>query len=147
MASEARLSGRGGSWLGDLFQADPGRPLLHLSRRVDVDGAPAAGVLAETAARAPLLDQRRRAEEVAHLAFGVAQKERVERADLDAQLASAADAVVLDDVRLRPLLARERPADVAELIEDRLRRANDAAGAAVDAELRIDDVEDVAFAR
>ena len=39
-----------------------------------------------------------------------------------------------------------RAADVAERVEDGLRRADDAAGAAVDAERRVDDVELVTVA-
>ena len=125
---------------GDLRQL-PGVLLQHLSRRVDVDGVPATGVLAEAAAGALLLVQHGHTEEVADLAVGVTEVEGIERADLDAELAAAADAVVLDDDGLGPLLARERAADLADLVQDRLRRADDAAGAAIDAERRVDYVD------
>src|SRR5690606_8904928 len=62
----------------------------------------------------------------------------------DAQLAARADAVLLDDLRQRQFASRERPADVAGLVENRLRRADRAAGAAVDADLGVDDVDFVA---
>src|SRR5262245_51237109 len=120
--------------LGFFFFAGVGALLQHLARRVDVDRAPAARLFAEPAAGAALLVEHGDAEEVADDALRLAQVQRVERADLDAQLAAAADAVVLDDDRLRPLFARERPADVADAVQDRLRRADDAARTAVDAQ-------------
>ncbi len=121
------------------------RPLLEqFPRRVDVNRAPAARVFAQPAARALLLVEHRHAEEVADGAVRVAQAQRLERAYLDAQLAAAADAVVLDDDGLRPLLTRERPADITDRVEDRLRRAYHAARPTVDAQRRVNDVYDVA---
>jgi hypothetical protein len=114
--------------------------------RVDVDGVPAAGLLAEAAAGAAPLDELGGAKEVAGVIAADVQIEGIEGADLDAELAAAADAVVLDDDGLGPLLAGEGATDVAVLVEDGLRRADDAAGAAVDAEAGVDDVDLVARA-
>src|SRR5262245_8783050 len=121
----------------------PGHLLEHLARRVDVDRAPATGIFAEAAAGALLLVEDGDAEEVAVGALGLAEVQRLERADLDAQLAARADAVVLDDDRLRPLLAGERLTDIAHLVEDGLGRADDATGATIDAQVGIDDVDHV----
>ena len=65
---------------------------------------------------------------------------------MDAELAAGADAVVFDDDRLGPLAAGELFADLACFVEDALYGADDAAGAAVDAELRVDDMHAVAVA-
>src|SRR3972149_247021 len=85
----------------------PDAPLLPLPWRGGGEGAPPpARLLAQPAARAAPLDSPRHAEEVAHLLAADVQLQRVERADGDAQLAAGADAVVLDDDRLRPLATR-----------------------------------------
>ena len=80
------------------------------------------------------------------LLAGEVELQRVEGADVDAELAAGADAVVLDDDGLGPLAAGEGAADVAQVVEDGLGRADDATGAAVDAEVGVDDVDLVADA-
>src|SRR4051812_48537573 len=54
-------------FFGALGRVGPNGLLLHLPRRVDVDSAPTARLLAQTAARAPALDYARHTEEVADL--------------------------------------------------------------------------------
>src|SRR3990170_6862445 len=141
LISLVRLSGSDGFRHCLLFR--PGPLLQQLSGRVDVDGGPAAGLLAEAAAGALLLVEDGHAEEVAHL-LRFTQAQGVEGADLDAELAATADAVILDDDGFGPLTPRERAADVASLVQDGLWRADDAAGAAVDAQAGVDDVQLVA---
>src|SRR4030042_1725955 len=65
--------------------------------------------------------------------------------DAAARLAAAPHAVVLDDDGLGELLGRELTADVALVVQDALHRADHAAGAAVDAQLGVDDVDDLAL--
>src|SRR3989304_6048763 len=82
LASLRRL-GLGGRRLrlGLALRLRPDALLLHLPWRVDEDGAPAARLLAQPAARAAPLDYPRHAEEVAHLLAADVQLQRVERAD------------------------------------------------------------------
>src|SRR5579859_411141 len=119
------------------------RLLQQLARRVNVDGTPAAGLLAEAAAGALALVQRGHTPEVRRR-LALLQAQSIEGADADAQLAAAADAVVFDHDRLRPLFAREGLALIADVVVDRLRRANHTAGAAVDAQRGVDHVNHVA---
>src|SRR3972149_2794172 len=141
LISLVRRSGSDGFRHCLLFR--PGPLLQQLSGRVDGDGGPAAGLFAEAAAGALLLVEDGHAEEVAHL-LRLTQAQGIEGADLDAELAAAADAVVLDDDGLGPLFPGERAADVTRLVQDGFGRADDAAGAAVDAKVGVDDVELVA---
>jgi hypothetical protein len=64
--------------------------------REDVYSVPAANVLTEPATSAFLLVHRRDAEEIVD-PVGVLEAEGVERADVDAQLAPRADALLIDD--------------------------------------------------
>src|SRR4051812_38293423 len=95
-----RLDGVG--LFGALCSVRPDRLLLHLPWGVDVDGAPAAGLLAQTAAGAAALEHARYAEEVADALAADIELEGVERANRDANLTARADAVVFDDDGLGP---------------------------------------------
>jgi len=108
-------------------------------RQVDVDCAPATHLLAQAAAHASPLIHNGHAEEVVHDTVVLTQAEGVKRADLDAQLAAPADAVVLDDNGPGP--PAEPKAAATRLVQDRLTRADHAAGAAVHAQRRVDDVD------
>src|SRR3954451_11319295 len=132
MRRALRLYGIG--LFGALRSVRPDRLLLHLPRRVDVDSAPAAGLLAQTAARAAALEHTRHAEEVADALAADIELQRVEGTDRDADLTAGADAVVFDDDGLGPVAAREGAAHVAQVVQNSFGRAHDAAGAAVDAE-------------
>ena len=102
-------------------------------RWVDVDGVPAARVLTKTAAGALLLDDAGDAEEVADLLAGKIEYKGVKRADVDAELTAGADAVIVDDDRLRPFALGESFGEVAELVRDTLHGTDHSAGATVDA--------------
>src|SRR5215204_5353925 len=92
------------------------RLLQKLARWINVNGTPAARLLAETAARAFLRVERRHSEEVGD-GFRVLQTEGVERTDINAKLAAGADAIVLNHDRLRPLFAVEGFAHISELVQ------------------------------
>src|SRR5204862_3346601 len=67
-----------------------------------------------------------------------------ERAALGALVAAGAGLGI--DVRVRALRLLQHLGEGAEVVVDGLGRADHAAGAAVDAEVRVDDVEQLAFA-
>src|ERR1700686_905640 len=120
------------------------QPLRHGVLAIDEDGVIRTRLLALAAPCAVLLDHGDDAEE----ARGVADRhhlERLERAALDALLAAGAGLLV--DEGDGPLVLLEHVLHVAVLVEDRVDRADRAAGAAVDAELRHDDVQRLAVAR
>ena len=145
------LDGGGGFAAEEFFLAGGGlvagvvELFEHGALGEDVDGVPAAGLLAEAAAGAVLLDHDGLAEEVGG-AFGEVELERFEGADVDAEFAAGADALVGVDDGFGPLLLGELAADVAVVVEDAFDGADGTAGAAVDAEGGVDVVDGVALA-
>ena len=127
---------------GELFEALQDFVL----EREDMDRVPAANVFAEAAPGAFLFVDGAHAEEVID-AVGVAEAEGIEGANVDAELAAGPNALFINDDGLWPLVLLEGAADIAERIENRFRRADEATRAAIDAERRVDNMQLVALAR
>jgi len=110
-----------------------------------VNRVPSARFFAEPAARALTRVNDTYAEEVVGV-LGELKAERVEGADVDAELAARADAFIFDDDGFWPVLLLQRDADFAEVVHDRFGRTNSATGPAVDAQRCVDDMQLVALA-
>ena len=111
--------------------------------REDLNGTPAANVLAQTAPGALSLVHHADAEEVGN-SLGMLKAERIEWADADAEFTARAGALVLGNDGLRPLILLEKATDFTGRVEDGFGWTDHSAGAAVDAERRVDEMKLVA---
>src|SRR5256886_15638293 len=131
------------SRLRGLFHAGVLQPVRDPVLPVDEYVVVRAGLLAFAAAGAVLLDHADHAEEAVRV-LHVHHLQRLERAPLDALLAAGARLLVHESERALVLL--QHVLHVAVLVEEGVDRADRPAGAAVDAELRPDDVQRLALA-
>src|SRR2546430_11451195 len=130
--------------LRGLLHAGVLQPVRDPVLPVDEDGVIRTGLLAFAAAGAVLLDHADHAEEAVRV-LHVHHLQGLERAALDALLAAGARLLVHESDRALVLL--QHVLHVAVLVEDGVHRADRPAGAAVDAQLRPDDVQPLALAR
>lgn len=99
--------------------------------REDVHSIPTADVLTQPAGSARFLVHNAHPEEVVD-AFGMLQRQRVERADGNAEFAARTNALVFDDDCPGPVGLLDGATDLSQRVQDRLRRTDYSTGAAVD---------------